>query len=193
DYNGIKTQIEVHVAAECETEELSTMALARANNQQGRIIRVMSLPVALAHKLAAWNERRLMRDLYDAWFHGYTPNLVTTAWVGFDRPSRIRTDAQGGQDAAPINAEVLKWYYENHPPPPPWIRPSTLVTREVDKTTGLLANAWCPTELIYSESYIPGTEPHESCDIHGPWGTLVRPGEQAQDSAAAPITDGFEF
>ncbi len=152
-------------------------------------VRLLGVPreIPVAGKTGTTN------DLFDAWFHGFTPNLVTTAWIGFDRPSRIRTDAQGGQDAAPINAEVLKWYYEHHPPPPPWVRPTALLTREVDRTTGLLANAWCPAELIYSESYVPGTEPRELCDVHGPWGTLVRPGDQAPDSAAAPITDDFEF
>lgn len=152
-------------------------------------VRLLGVPreIPVAGKTGTTN------DLFDAWFHGFTPNLVTTTWIGFDRPSRIRTDAQGGQDAAPINAMVLKWYYENHPPPPPWVRPTALLTREVDRTTGLLANAWCPTELIYSESYIPGTEPREPCDVHGPWGTLVRPGKQTADSAAAPITDDFEF
>ena len=32
------------------------------------IIKIMSLDVALSHKLAAWNERRLFRDLYDAYY-----------------------------------------------------------------------------------------------------------------------------
>ncbi|MDH3296749.1 MAG: PBP1A family penicillin-binding protein [Gemmatimonadota bacterium] len=132
-------------------------------------------------------------DLYDAWFHGFTPDLVTTTWIGFDRPSRIRLDAQGGQDAAPINAMVLKSYYENHAAPAPWARPSTLVERDVDRTTGLLANAWCPVHLLYTEFYLPGTEPRETCDVHGPWGTLLRPERQEADSAAAPITDDFEF
>lgn len=158
---------------------------------RGSGIRVRTLGVP--REIPVAGKTGTTNNLYDAWFHGFTANLVTTTWIGFDRPSRIRTDAQGGQDAAPVNAEVLKWYYENHPPPPPWIRPDALLTREVDKTTGLLANEWCPTELIYSESYVPGTEPRESCDVHGPWGTLVRPGEDVPDSAAAPITDDFEF
>ncbi len=36
--------------------------------QPSRVVRVMAPGAALAHKLAAWNERRLVRDLYDAWF-----------------------------------------------------------------------------------------------------------------------------
>ncbi|MGD8496861.1 MAG: PBP1A family penicillin-binding protein [Gemmatimonadales bacterium] len=132
-------------------------------------------------------------DLNDAWFHGYTPDLVTTSWVGFDQPARIRRNAQGGQDAAPINAAVIKWYYEHHPAPEEWARPPDLIERAVDRTSGMLATAWCPVEDVYTEYYKPGTEPREECDVHGPWGTIRQPGEGEADSAAAPITDDFEF
>jgi predicted nucleotidyltransferase component of viral defense system len=64
----VRVQVEVQVAQQCSTTELSTIRLAHAHGQQGHIIRVMSFESALAHKLAAWNERRLMRDLYDAYF-----------------------------------------------------------------------------------------------------------------------------
>jgi predicted nucleotidyltransferase component of viral defense system len=44
------------------------------------MICVSDYPVALANKLAAWNERRLMRDLYDVWFFlqmGVSPDVKT--------------------------------------------------------------------------------------------------------------------
>jgi hypothetical protein len=65
---SLKVQIEVTVALDCQSQEMSTSSLARLKNQQGRIIRVMSFNSALAHKLAAWNERDLIRDLYDAYY-----------------------------------------------------------------------------------------------------------------------------
>lgn len=61
-------QVEVHVADACESTSLPTAQLARAAGQPSRIVRVMRYDVALAHKLAAWNERRLPRDLYDVYF-----------------------------------------------------------------------------------------------------------------------------
>ena len=159
------------------------------NRGSGIRVRQLGVPreVPVAGKTGTTN------DLYDAWFLGFTPNLVTASWVGFDQPARIRSDAQGGQDAAPINAEVLKWYYERNPAPPEWSRPDDLIERPVDRTSGRLATAWCPADVVYTEYYRPGTEPQEECDVHGPWGTLERPGEEAADSAAAPITDDFEF
>jgi len=132
-------------------------------------------------------------DLYDTWFHGFTPNLVTASWVGFDRPARIRRDAQGGQDAAPINAAVLRWFYERNPAPEAWRRPDALIDAAVDRTSGQLATAWCPAQLVYTEHYRPGTEPREDCDVHGPWGGLREPGDAEPDTTVAPITDDFEF
>ncbi|MGI9037826.1 MAG: penicillin-binding protein 1A [Gemmatimonadota bacterium] len=159
------------------------------NRGSGIRIRTLGVPreIPVAGKTGTTN------DLYDAWFLGFTPNLVTASWVGFDTPARIRVGAQGGQDAAPINAAVLKWYYGKHPAPPPWVRPEGLLARPVDRTTGLLATSYCPAELVYTEHYLPNTEPGEECDVHGPWGTLVRPGEEDSDAEGAPITDDFEF
>lgn len=78
-HGKFSTQIEADVADACATEPVSTSALAHPAQQTPRVIRVMRLDHALAHKIGAWNERRLMRDLYDIYFlHtilGKTPNF----------------------------------------------------------------------------------------------------------------------
>lgn len=61
-------QLEVNVAMECSGIAMSTGGFARQLGQPARIIRMMSPDWALGHKLAAWNERRLIRDLYDCYF-----------------------------------------------------------------------------------------------------------------------------
>lgn len=66
-YNAM-AQVEVNVEMSCKSEPISTAALVKKTNQLARVVRVMSFDVALAHKLAAWNERRLYRDLYDIYF-----------------------------------------------------------------------------------------------------------------------------
>lgn len=67
-YEAIQVQIEINVALECKSQELTTASLARLKNQPSKIIRVMELSSALAHKLAAWNERGLIRDLFDSYY-----------------------------------------------------------------------------------------------------------------------------
>jgi penicillin-binding protein 1A len=114
-------------------------------------------------------------DATDTWFVGFTPEIVTATWIGFDRPARLHYNAYGGTDAAPVGGAVLAWYYRDRAPPAPWPQPSGLTRRSVDRTTGLLATAWCPPDLVYSEIYIPGTEPAQTCDLHGPWGIRERP------------------
>lgn len=71
-YMGMSVQIEVNVADACETQELTTATLARAHGQQGRVVRAMRFDVALSHRIAAWNERGLVRDLYDCAFIAHT-------------------------------------------------------------------------------------------------------------------------
>jgi len=67
--NGaFKTQIEINVAEECASQPLSTSDVALSYNLGPHIIRVMRFDIMLSHKLAAWNERRLIRDLYDIYF-----------------------------------------------------------------------------------------------------------------------------
>jgi len=69
EYNQIHTQVEINVAEECQSTSTSTASMAAATGQLSRIIRVMDYSVAMAHKLAAWNERQLVRDLYDLYYY----------------------------------------------------------------------------------------------------------------------------
>jgi penicillin-binding protein 1A len=160
---------------------------------RGSGIRIRSLGVPWEIPVAG--KTGTTNDYTDTWFIGFTPEIVTATWVGFDLPARIRDEAQGGRDAAPVNAEVLKWFYADRPAPPPWSRPTGLTERRVDRTTGLLATVWCPPEAVYTEVFIPETEPREPCDVHGPWGTRALPDSLgfAADSTPPPISDDFEF
>ncbi len=68
-YGELTTQIEANVAKECSSTSVSTVGLARQFGLLGRIVQMMSYDVAMANKLAAWNERLLIRDLYDLYFY----------------------------------------------------------------------------------------------------------------------------
>ena len=66
--DGAAVQLEASVAMECAGTPMSTGGFARQLGQPPRVVRIMSPDWALAHKLAAWNERRLLRDLYDCYY-----------------------------------------------------------------------------------------------------------------------------
>ena len=64
-YGGQSAQIEVDVEKECPSIPMSSALLSTAHGWPARILRIMEPGVSFAHKIAAWNERELMRDLYD--------------------------------------------------------------------------------------------------------------------------------
>ncbi|HET9152231.1 MAG TPA: PBP1A family penicillin-binding protein [Gemmatimonadales bacterium] len=105
-------------------------------------------------------------DYNDVWFIGFTPELVTGVWMGFDTPTKIMPNAQGGRLAAPAWTALMNEIYARRPVPAPWPRPSELKAAEIDNTTGYLATAFCPAEVHEIESFIPGTEPTEYCPVH---------------------------
>lgn len=65
---GTSVQVEAKVAMDAPVVIVSTREMARAFAYPPRLIPVLEHSVALAHKMAAWNERRLVRDLHDIWF-----------------------------------------------------------------------------------------------------------------------------
>lgn len=108
-------------------------------------------------------------DGTDVWYIGYTPDLVAGVWMGLDRPAKIQTNAQGGILAAPAWTAFMTEVYQKKPAPPDWPRPEGLLVREVDRSTGLIQNPFCPRELVSTEFFIPGTEPVRECDVHSPY------------------------
>jgi penicillin-binding protein 1A len=108
-------------------------------------------------------------DGTNVWFIGYTADLVAGAWMGFDRPQKIKDNAQGGVLAAPAWTAFMTEVYRRKPPPPDWPRPISIVTRDIDVSSGLLETPYCPRNLVTTEFYISGTEPTRDCDKHGPY------------------------
>jgi len=123
--------------------------------------------------LPAGGKTGTTNDGTDVWFIGFTPDLVTAVWMGFDRPIKIKANAQGGLLAAPAWATYMNDVYERRPPPQEWPRPDGLVLREIDNTTGYLATDFCPRSAVYFEWFIPGTEPTERCPYHNPLNRII--------------------
>lgn len=66
--DGIMVQVEANVMLECMSSTLSNQILAQKYGLAPRAVKVMSFEVALANKLAAWCERRLVRDIFDIYY-----------------------------------------------------------------------------------------------------------------------------
>ncbi|MDQ6633920.1 MAG: PBP1A family penicillin-binding protein [Gemmatimonadota bacterium] len=106
-------------------------------------------------------------DNVDVWFMGMTTDLVAGVWLGFDRPTTITPGAQGGTLAAPIWGAMMARYYAGRPAPAAWVPPLGMLTAELDRTSGLLADAVTPAAQRYTEYFVPGTEPEPLKSV--PW------------------------
>ncbi len=109
-------------------------------------------------------------DGFDVWFIGFTPDLVTGVWMGFDAPQKIMGNAQGGRLAAPAWTAMMREVYERRVKPKPWTIPEGVVTEVIDQSTGEIATPFCPLPFVREEFFLPGTEPRVHCRVHSPFG-----------------------
>ncbi|MDH3974008.1 MAG: PBP1A family penicillin-binding protein [Deltaproteobacteria bacterium] len=96
-------------------------------------------------------------DLYDAWFIGFTPDLVAGTWVGFDQEAPLGKNETGSRAALPVFVDFMKEVYEGQPVKDFPI-PDGIVFAKIDAKTGLLA-APDQTEDIVFEAFKEGTAP----------------------------------
>lgn len=101
-------------------------------------------------------------DYRDAWFVGYTPDLLVLVWVGFDDNSSVR--ASGGRAALPIWAELVQqipWLLSRQDfAVPPGLNQAVVCTESAE-----LAVTTCPA--TETELFLQELTPTEPCPVHG--------------------------
>lgn len=97
----------------------------------------------------------------DAWFVGYTPDLVVGVWVGFDDEEALHLT--GAQAALPMWVEFVRRILPATSRD--FARPPAVVTRDIDPQSAQLATSKCPQRS--AELFIEGTEPSIYCEVHG--------------------------
>jgi penicillin-binding protein 1A len=114
-------------------------------------------------------------DYTDLWFVGFTRELVAGFWMGFDQPTRIKSNAQGGVLTAPAWTAFMREVYARRAAPGDWTAPSGVVSREIDTSTGLLATPNCPGDQRRWEFFAPENVPTQYCTAHPAEGAAPRP------------------
>ncbi|MFQ5477062.1 MAG: PBP1A family penicillin-binding protein [Candidatus Binatia bacterium] len=99
-------------------------------------------------------------DFNDAWFAGFTPDLLTVVWVGYDRKSHV--GLSGAVAALPIWTEFMKGALAGRPPAD-FDVPAGVELVDIDPRTGLRASVLC-SEVV-TEAYLKGEGPSEQCGI----------------------------
>lgn len=120
--------------------------------EAGTAQRVKILERPIAGKTGTSNEAR------NAWFIGFTPDLVAGVWVGFDNNDPLGPTETGGRAAIPIWIDLMQEALKNVPPRD-FVAPQGIVFANVDPKTGKLAASDFPGSRY--ESFIAGTEPTE--------------------------------
>ncbi len=96
---------------------------------------------------------------YDAWFMGYTPDIATGVWVGFDQERSLGRGEVGGRSALPIWLEYMKKAHEDLPVKS-FPAPEGIVFVNIDNETGRLPST--SSKQVVRQAFIEGTEPQES-------------------------------
>jgi penicillin-binding protein 1B len=101
-------------------------------------------------------------DTRDAWFVGYTSEILSLVWVGYD--DNRETHLTGATGALPIWVDIMRrggaWSRSGPQPVPPGI-----VERRIDPESGGLVRRGCPGWI--DERFAAGSEPTRQCVLHG--------------------------
>lgn len=102
-------------------------------------------------------------DYHDAWFVGFSTNLVAGVWVGYDQPASIGRDAYAARVALPVWAEFMKRVARERPSGE-FKAPPDMHAEELCKVSYLKPVEGCP---VYTEYFKDGDKvPTELCPIH---------------------------
>ena len=100
-------------------------------------------------------------DLRDAWFVGFTPELLTVVWVGLDDNQAL--GLSGAQAALPIWTTFMIKALAGRSSLP-FDVPEGITFVDIDRDNGKLAVPGCPR--VFREAFLAGTEPTEVCSLH---------------------------
>ncbi len=105
---------------------------------------------------------------HDAWFAGFTSNLLCVVWVGNDDYSQLSDSmgaaAEGDRAAGPIWGDFMKAAVQlpEYSDTKDFVPPPGVIQVQLDDNTNLLADASCPED--WTGAFVDGTQPTDTCD-----------------------------
>jgi penicillin-binding protein 1A len=135
--------------------------------QRGTATVVRDVGKPIAGKTGTTNDEK------DAWFIGFTPDLVAGVYMGYDKPRHLGNNATGGHIAAPIVRDFFKAALVDKPAVPFRVPPGIKLIR-VDSKTGLRAGPMTQSAIL--EAFKPGTAPPDPSSVVGYGDTDNQPG-----------------
>jgi penicillin-binding protein 1A len=131
---------------------------------------------SVGFRLPAAGKTGTTNDYHDAWFVGFTPRLAAGVWIGYDQPRTIIGGGYASVLAVPVWGRFMaaatkkdraEWFST----------PATVTSATICRLSGKLATDSCSEHAtegerassgsnVYTEYFVQGTEPTESCPIH---------------------------
>ena len=134
--------------------------------------RAKALGRPVAGKTGTTNEYR------DAWFVGYTPDLVSVVWVGFDDMRPLGSQETGARAASPIWVAFMQDVLKDESEPEGFTPPEGIVSCTVDPVTGLLTQDETTGITVYFKE---GTEPRQFAPPTSIWELQESPKDLSYD------------
>jgi penicillin-binding protein 1A len=132
---------------------------------------------SVGFRLPAAGKTGTTNDYHDAWFVGFTPNLAAGVWIGYDQPRTIIGGGYASVLAVPVWGRFMAAATKKDRPE--WLStPERITSATICRLSGKLATDACHENVTdargnvtaastaYTEYFVEGTEPTESCPIH---------------------------
>jgi 1A family penicillin-binding protein len=160
---------------------------------------------SVGFRLPAAGKTGTTNDYHDAWFVGFTPRLATGVWIGYDQPRTIIGGGYASVLAVPVWGRFMAAATSKDRPE--WFStPANVTSATICRLSGKLATDSCNDHSgtadgegetsgsnVYTEYFVQGTEPTESCPVHRriipsplrALAALVSPGRVSSSSESA--------
>ena len=147
------------------------------NRGTGRTIRNMGFNGPCAGKTGTTN------DFTDAWYIGYTPDIVVGIWIGFDSKQTMGKGMVGGSVAAPIWGDFMLNSFSSSKKDFPV--PDNIIFKKICTKSGMLATTACTHANTIDAPFVEGTEPLKPCTYHSAVNTSNFLNEDIESSTSA--------
>lgn len=144
--------------------------------QRGTAANIKDIGFPVAGKTGTTNEEK------DAWFVGYTPDLVTGIYLGFDQPTPMGKGSTGGALAAPIFKDFVQKALDGRPAVDFRV-PEGMTVVAIDRKTGM--RAFGEGAGVIMEAFKPGTGPADTYSVIGIEDIAIQQERQQQISPSA--------
>jgi penicillin-binding protein 1A len=132
--------------------------------ERGTAVSAKTLNLPIGGKTGTTNDSR------DAWFIGFTQDLVLGTYIGFDTPKSLGDKETGGRAALPAFIEFMENYYKDRTAPE-FVKPAGILEVKVDRITGVPPMPWQQAGGgLITEAFVTG-------------GSIFVPGDELEISA----------